>query len=175
MPLDVDPAPVRGVWFRHVPAGGEPLYRPELPGSARWQRGEVVEGFYLADSEETTWAEWYRWLAEFAIPPMRQLPRDLWRFEVDVERVADLSTPERLARVKLDPPIPDRRQWPAYQAVGERLFAEGWPGVLFASAARTESLSLCLFRSGDVLMGVRPLPPPAHIEEPPAPPRGLRA
>ena len=52
MALDVDPAPVRGVWFRHVSAGGEPPYRPELPGSARWQRGEVVEGFYLADSEE---------------------------------------------------------------------------------------------------------------------------
>ena len=43
-----------------------------------------------------------RWLAEIAIPPMRQLPRDLWRFEVDVEPVADLSTPERLARVKLE-------------------------------------------------------------------------
>jgi RES domain-containing protein len=175
VPLDVDPAPVRGVWFRHVPAGSEPLHRPELPGSARWQRGEVVEGFYLADSEETTWAEWYRWLAEFAIPPMRQLPRDLWRFEVDVQRVADLSTARRLARVKLDPPIPDRRQWPAYQTVGERLFAEGWTGVLFASAARSESLALCLFRSSEELRGVRPVPPPSRHDEPPAPPRGLLA
>jgi RES domain len=175
VPLDVDPTSVRGVWFRHVPAGGAPLHRPELPGSARWQRGEVVEGFYLADSEKTTWAEWYRWLAEFAIPPMRQLPRDLWRFEVDVQRVADLSTAARLARVKLDPPIPDRRQWPAYQTVGERLFAEGWTGVLFASAARSESLALCLFRLSEELRGVRPVPPPRRHDEPPAPPRGLRA
>jgi hypothetical protein len=96
VPLDVDPTPVRGVWFRHVRATGQPPYRPELPGSARWQRGEVVDSFHLADSEETTWAEWYRWLAELALPPMRQLPRDLWRFEVNVERVADLATPERL-------------------------------------------------------------------------------
>jgi len=151
VPLDIDPTPVRGVWFRHVPAHAEPLNRPERPSSARWQRGEVVEGFYLADSEETTWAEWYRWLAEFAIPPTRQLPRDLWKFQVDIERVADLSTPERLARVKLEAPVPDRRQWPAYQTAGETLFAEGWAGVLFASAARSASLALCLFRPNDAL------------------------
>jgi hypothetical protein len=175
VPLDVDPTPVRGVWFRHVPAGGAPLYRPEHPGSARWQRGEVVEGFYLADSEETTWAEWYRALAELALPPMRQMPRDLWRFEVDVERAADLSSAERLSRVGLPASVPDRRQWSAFQAAGEALFAEGWAGVLYASAARPESLALCLFRSSDELPGVRPVPPPERQDEPPAPPRGLRA
>jgi hypothetical protein len=94
--LGVDAASVSGVWFRHVPAGGEPLFRPERPADGRWQRGEVVEGFYLADSEETAWAEWYRALAELAIPPMRQLPRDLWRFEVEIQRVADLSPPRGL-------------------------------------------------------------------------------
>jgi hypothetical protein len=175
MPLDVDPAPVRGVWFRHVPAGGAPLRRPEQPGSARWQRGEVVEGFYLADSEATAWAEWYRALAELALPPMRQLPRDLWRFEVDAERVADLSSLERLERVSLPEQLPDRRQWPAFQAVGETLFAEGWRGVLYESAARPQSLAVCLFRTGVGFAGVRPLPPPTRHEEPPAPPRGLRS
>jgi RES domain-containing protein len=173
--LDVDPAPVRGVWFRHAPAGGEPLFRPERPADSRWQRGEVVEGFYLADSEETAWAEWYRALAEVALPPMRQMPRDLWRFAVDVERVADLSSSKQLARVKLELPVPDRRQWPAFQTVGETLFAEGWAGVLYASAARPESRALCLFRSSDLLAGVRPLPPPIRHDEPPAPPRGFRA
>jgi hypothetical protein len=97
---------------------------PSGPGSARWQRGDVVEGFYLADSEETTWAEWYRSLAELALPPMRQMSRDLWRFEVGVERVADLSSSEQLARVNVEPALPDRRQWPAYQTVGETLFAD---------------------------------------------------
>jgi hypothetical protein len=106
---------------------------------------------------------------------MRQLPRDLWKFEVEIDRVADLSTHERLARVKLEPPVPDRRQWPAYQAVGETLFAEGWAGVLFASAARSSSLALCLFRTSGQLSGVRPVPPPSRHDEPPAPPRGLRA
>lgn len=106
MAFDVDAAPVSGVWFRHVPAGADPLHRPERPSSARWQRGHVVEGFYLADSEATAWAEWYRLLAELALPPMRHLPRDLWRFDVDIERVADLSTPDRLARVGLEASFP---------------------------------------------------------------------
>jgi RES domain-containing protein len=175
VPLDVDPTPVRGVWFRHVPAGGEPLYRPERPADGRWQRGEVVEGFYLADSEETAWAEWYRALAELAIPPMRQLPRDLWRFELELDRVADLSSREQLEHAGLPPPVPDRRQWASFQAVGEALSSEDWAGILYPATARPDALALCLFRTSDRLAGVRPLPTPVRYAEPPAPPRGLRA
>jgi hypothetical protein len=167
-----EPAPDAGQrWSAARSSGCAPLVGPgapsgrgerrpvvEHPGSARWQRGEVVEGFYLADSEETTWAEWYRSLAELALPPTRQMPRDLWRFGVDVEPVADLSSTDGLARVSLREPLPDPRQWPAFQAVGERLFAEGWGGVLYASAARPDSLALCLFCSGDQLPGVRRYP-----------------
>ena len=166
MPLDVEPAPVRGVWFRHVPAGSAPLLRPERHADGRWQRGEVVEGFYLADSEETAWAEWYRALAEAALPPLRLLPRDVWRFEVDVDRVADLSSSKRLERVRLEPPVPDRRQWPTYQAVGETLFAEGWSSILYGAAARHGSFALCLFRAGEGLLGVDPIPPPTRHDEP---------
>jgi RES domain-containing protein len=173
--LDIDSTPARGVWFRHVPADGEPLFRPQFPADGRWQRGEVVEGFYLADSAETAWAEWYRALAEFAIPPMRQLPRDLWRFELDVERVADLSSRERLERVGLPRPVADRRQWASFQAVGEALFAEDWAGILYPAAARPDGQAVCLFRSSDRLVGIRPLATPVRYDEPPAPPRGLRA
>ncbi len=107
-----------GVFFRHVPAGGSPLFRPERPADGRWQRGEVVEGFYLAGDERTAWAEWYRALAELAVPPMHQMPRDLWRFGVELEGVADLSDVGKLAAVGLAQPIPSRRQWPRFQAVG---------------------------------------------------------
>ena len=36
----------------------------------------MVGGVYFADEEQTAWAEWYRTLAEFAIPPDRQMPRE---------------------------------------------------------------------------------------------------
>jgi hypothetical protein len=52
----VAPISVGGVFFRHVPGGGIPLFRPERPADGRWQRGEVVEGFYLAGNEQSAWA-----------------------------------------------------------------------------------------------------------------------
>jgi hypothetical protein len=116
------------VFFRHVPAGGDPLFRPERPADGRWQRGEVVEGFYLAADERTAWAEWYRALAELAVPPMRQMPRDLWRFEVELEGVADLSDAGKLEAASLPYPVPSRNQRPRFQAVGEALAASCWTG-----------------------------------------------
>lgn len=67
---NVQPTSARGVFFRHVPAGGEPLFQPEHPADGRWQRGGIVEGFYLAGDEQTARAEWRRALAELAMPPM---------------------------------------------------------------------------------------------------------
>ncbi len=107
-PRNVERTSVGGVFFRHVPAGGAPLFRPEHPADGRWQRGDVMEGFYLAGDEPTAWAEWYRALAELAIPPMRQIPRDPWHFDIQIEGVADLSSAERLAEVGLPPPMPLR-------------------------------------------------------------------
>lgn len=166
---------MRGVFFRHVPAGGDPLFRPENPGDGRWQRGEAVEGFYLADSEQTAWAEWYRALAELAVPPMRQMPRDLWRYAIDIGQIADLSDAKRLQKAGLPFPTPTRRQWQEFQVVGEALAMEGWIGILYPTAAQSEgNYALCLFRRTQPLPGVQPLGPPARHDEPPPPPSGLR-
>jgi hypothetical protein len=59
------------------------------------------------------------------IPPLAQMPRELWTWQVDVE-VADLSTDEKLAAVGLGPPVPGRHGWHAYQHVGEQISAGGW-------------------------------------------------
>ncbi len=174
MRLDVDRVAVSGVWLRHVPAGGDPLSLPAGPPSGRWQRGDVVAALYLAEDEPTAWAEWYRALAEQSTPPLRGLPRDLWRYAVDLDDVADLTRPEALRRVGLQPPRPTRRDWPAFQPVGEALWRADCPGVVFASSARPEARALCVFRTGAQRAGVTPLPPPRRQVEPPAPPTGLR-
>lgn len=148
--------------------------RPRPAADSRWQRGEVVDALYLAKEEATLWAEWYRHLAERGVPPLRALPRDVWRYRVPRLKVADLSTPGRLARVGLAPPAPGRRGWPAYQAVGEALHDEGWPGLLAPSAARPEGLVLCLFVDDPARLPAGPVPPPRAVVEPPAPPTGLR-
>src|SRR5262245_33922349 len=108
MDLDIAPVAVTGTWWRHLPAGGDPAYRPPRPAGGRWQRGEAVAALYLAGDRDTCWAEWYRRLAEDAVEPLDALPRDLWRFAVALEHVAALDTPARLARAGLPAPAPER-------------------------------------------------------------------
>ena len=173
MALDVDPLDVVGTWLRHTSHGRDPRVRPVPPGDNRWQRGSVVDALYLADGEETLWAEWYRSLAELGIPPLHQLPRDVWRYRLRGVEVADLSSRRRLIRVGLEPPTPGRKTWPAYQRVGQQLWREGWAGLIAPSAARPEGRVLCLFiRDGEV--PVKPWGRPRVVREPPAPPTGMR-
>ncbi len=73
MALDLTAVAVRGRWVKHTYPGSPPLPERDPPPDNRWQRGEVVDALYLADSEETAWAEWYRHLAERAIPPLAQM------------------------------------------------------------------------------------------------------
>jgi hypothetical protein len=88
--------------------------------------------------------------------------------------VADLTDDARLARVGLPPLQPTSRQWAAFQAVGERLHAEGWPALVSASAARPEGRTLCVFRVARELTGASPEPPPTRVAEPPVVPTGMR-
>jgi RES domain-containing protein len=156
-----------------VPHAADPLYRADPPSDGRWQRGEVVGALYFADSDETAWAEWYRALAELAIPPDRQMPRDLWRWEIDAVGVADLSTVEALAAVDVPVPRPTRQEWPVFQPVGEGLWREGHHGVVAPSAARPSGQILCLFRETDELPGARPVRPPTTYRHAPSPPTGM--
>jgi RES domain-containing protein len=171
--LDVTAVAVRGRWVKHTYPGSPPLPERDPPPDNRWQRGDIVDALYLADSEETAWAEWYRHLAERAIPPLAQMPRELWTWEVNVE-VADLSTDQGLAAVGLHRPTPHRGEWSAYQRVGEQAAAEGWAGLLAQSAAHSDGSVLCLFRRKDGIRGASVLSPSRPIAEPPPPPQGLR-
>jgi hypothetical protein len=173
--LRVTRMPVAGTWLRHIPAGGQALYRPPSPADGRWQRGTAVEGIYLAAEEATVWAEWYRWLAELEIEPLRGLPRELWSYCANLRSVADMTSAEALAALDLPAAEPMRAQWPAFQDVGEWLHAAGCEGVLYRSAARLGGLCLCVFRAARTdRVGLEPLPPPQRVTRPPAPPRGLR-
>lgn len=173
MPLDVDPRAVRGRWVRQTRDGLPAWPNRDPPPDGRWQRGEIVDALYLADSEGTAWAEWYRHLAELGIPPAEQLPRRLRQWSVDV-RVADLSTEARLQRVDLSLPEPGRRRWPPYQTVGEQLWADGWAGLIAPSAARPRGRILCLFREAQArVKGVTPVGRGRVVANLPAPPTGM--
>ena len=171
------PAPrihVEGTWFRITRPGSEPFVWTDEPADGRWQRGSVVRAIYLGDSEATVWAEWYRHTAELGVPPWRRLPRAVWRVEVDLEEVADLTAEGVLAAHGLLRMDPTRRQWTETQEVGLAYFRDGARAVLAPSAARRGGKVLAVFRRGRAHRGVVAVPPPQRFEKLPAIPRGLR-
>jgi RES domain-containing protein len=170
----VERVSVAGSWWRQAPHGSDPLWLASPPASGRWQSGDKVAAVYFADEEATAWAEWYRVLAEIALPPTHGMPRDLWRWTVAVGDIADLSTPAKLAGLELPAPRPGRRTWEAFQKAGEKLCREGYRGVLYPSAARPGHTALCLFREGILIPGADPIRPPVTHRDPPAPPTGMR-
>jgi hypothetical protein len=151
-----------------MPTPGHPA------GDGRWQRGEHLAGLYVAQDPDTVWAEWYRALAELGEPPDAWLPRDLWKFTLNLQRVADLTIPAALRSLGLPDLLPDRSQWPAFQDAGHRLAAEGFAGVLFRSSARPDGLCVCVFATDQDFPGVRATGSPKRITVAPVVPRGMR-
>ncbi len=118
---------------------------PPDPADNRWQRGAVVEALYFADSEPTAWAEWYRYLAEAALPPQQALPRDLWRWEISLSTVADLSNPARLARVglpNLQPKAPSMAGLPARRRAAPRPWVGRGPQCVRCAARGSDAVRL---------------------------------
>jgi RES domain-containing protein len=166
---------VGGTWWRLTPVRSDPLFWTAEPADGRWQRGDVVRALYLADSPATAWAEWYRHSAELGVPPQLRLPRDLWRFELDVDGIADLTDPDLLVRLGLPKLLPTRRQWPLTQSIGEAVFAAGYRGLLAPSAAHESGRVLASFRTQPgPIAGVKPRRPPTSYAELPPLPTGLR-
>ncbi len=113
-------------------------------GRSRWLGPGRRGVYHLADRDETAWAELYRALAESRREPTGAMPRDLHRVEVSLDHVADLSTERSRRELGLPRMRATQTQWPAFQAVGERLAADGAQAILYRSAARTRAFA-CAF------------------------------
>ena len=176
-PTDMLPAPrirVAGTWWRITRATLDPLFLASEPADGRWQRGSVVRAVYLGDDEATVWAEWYRHTSEAAVPPDQRLPVAIWRIDVDLDDVADLTAAGVLAAHGIGRLEPYRRAWAHTQPIGEAYWRDGADAVLAPSAARAGGRVLAVFRTGAVVPGLAPVPPPRrHRSLPPIPP-GLR-
>ena len=134
----------------------------------------MVRGLYLADCEDTAWAEWLRATAELGVPPDSRLPRAICPLDVDLDGIADLSTARRLARAGVGPLRPTQRQWPETQPVGERLWHDGAAGILSPSAAHRGHQVLAVFRTGPDVPGVTEAEPVTIHAAIPLIPTGLR-
>ncbi len=163
------------MWWRLGRPRADPLSWTPEPADGRWQRGEVVRALYLADSEVTCWAEWYRHSAELGVPPQTRMPRALWRLEVDLPDVADLTGDDTLAGHGIATLLPSRRQWAETQQIGEAYWRAGRRAVLAPSAARVGGRVLAVFRSAaGTIEGLSPIRPSRRYSELPPLPTGLR-
>lgn len=161
--------PIAGTWARQSRPG---VRGDELLGSdARWQRADTPAA-YFADGDATAWAELYRGLAERGLRPDRVFPRDLHHVRIELVRVADLSRESARSGFGLARMNQSQAQWAAFQDVGQQLAAEGAQGTLYASAARTRSLCLCVFEVGRRGLSIEG--EPVRVLTAPALPRGLR-
>lgn len=133
-----------------------------------------MRGLYLACCEETVWAEWLRATAEDGVPPAHRLPRDVWRLDVDIADIADLSARATLADLGLWPLRPTQADWPACQAVGEDRWQAGAAGILAPAAAHQGHQVLCVYRTTPAVPGVDEVPPPTTYRTIPLIPIGLR-
>ena len=83
MGAQLDRVPVEGTWVRHVPAGVDGL-APSRGGNGGRFNPPDLPAVYVADSEPTTWAEWYRYLAERGKSPADDLPREICRLTLRI-------------------------------------------------------------------------------------------
>ena len=103
------------------------------------------------------------------------MPRALWRLEVDLPVVADLTAEGTLMAHGIDTLSPSRRQWPETQVIGEAYWRAGHRAVLAPSAARVGGRVLAVFReAAGAVRGVSPIRPARRYTEMPAVPVGLR-
>ena len=171
------PAPrvrVAGTWWRITRATLDPLFLAPEPADGRWQRGSVIRAVYLGDDEATVWAEWYRHTSEAAVPPDQRLPVAIWRVDVDLEDVADLTTLGVLESHGIEGLAPNRKHWPPTQKIGEAYWRDGARAVLAPSAARAGGRVLAVFRTVEAVPGLAPVPPPRRYRSLPPLPPGLR-
>ena len=115
----------------------------------------MVRAVYLADCEDTAWAEWMRAIAEAGIDPATSFPRSVFTLDVDVTGIADLRTPAKLRRVAgVRTMQPTRRRWPVTQPVGDNLWRAGAHGIVAPSAAHGGHEVLTLFRTAVAVPGL---------------------
>ena len=165
---------VKGIWWRVTRSGSGPFVWTDEPADGRWQRVDKVRALYLADTEDTAWAEWYRHTSELGVPPARRMPRNTWRISVDVADIADLTDLGVLAGHGVTALHPTTAQWPITQPVGEAYFEDSWRGLLAPSAAHQGGRVLAIFRPDRAVPGLIELPPPNRYTELPPIPTGLR-
>jgi RES domain-containing protein len=131
----LDPVAYQGELFRHVAAGRHPLSGAGARSQGgRWNPPQSFATLYLADGEETVEAEFRRMARRQGLDPQAFLPRRVYRIEVDLQAVVDLTSPASLPAALADLDL-SSDELTGTQAVGEAAQYLGREAILARSAA----------------------------------------
>jgi RES domain-containing protein len=135
-----------GEAFRHQGPGYPPL---NAEGSrihgGRWNPKESFPVLYLALSETTAAAEFYRLADRQGLEAARLLPRRLYRYKVELSAVADLTDPDARQSIGLTPEhlVADDAQ--SCQEIGEAAHYAGFEAINAPSATGQGGILAVMF------------------------------
>jgi RES domain-containing protein len=131
----LDPVAYVGDVYRHVAVGRHPLSGAGARSlGGRWNPPQSFATLYLADQKATVEAEFQRMARRQGLSPSSFLPRRLYRIEVDLQAIIDLTEPRALPEglASLDFGSDNLT---TTQAIGEAAQYLGREGILAPSAA----------------------------------------
>jgi RES domain-containing protein len=131
----LEPVAYAGDLFRHVAAGRHPLSGAGARSQGgRWNPPQSFATLYLADRQATVEAEFRRMATRQGLHPSQFLPRRIYRLDVELQAVVDLTKPESLPQELADIDL-SSDDLTATQAVGEAAQYLGREAILAPSAA----------------------------------------
>jgi RES domain-containing protein len=99
----IDPILYRGELYRHIAVGRHPLSGAGARSQGgRWNPPQSFATLYLAESKATVEAEFRRMAQRQGLDPSQFLPRRIYRLEIELHSVVDLTSPADLPAALAD-------------------------------------------------------------------------
>jgi RES domain-containing protein len=141
----------KGIVWRHIPAGGQPLHVGYiLHAAGRWNRCGLYGCLYTSLSPEGAIAEYRKYLKQAGIAPRLVRPRDLVSLDVEISPVFDLTD----AASSLIPPsshllIGDSEDdLEECRALADYIRSQDYAGILAPSSALPGARNLIIYIDG---------------------------
>lgn len=132
--------------YRHASPDRDPLSGEGARKSGgRWNPSALFPTLYLADSVETSVAEFERMAAMQGLSPEDFLPRDLHEIECRNLDVLDIRDNRALESLGLTDADISSADWDRCQAVGEAAHFLGFHAVIAPSAASRRGYTIAVF------------------------------
>lgn len=137
----VEPVAYRGSGYRHQSPGYDPLDGEGARiNGGRFNPPDSFSVLYLCTSRDCAVAEFDRLGMRHVIGASGLLPRELYKYEVELSLVLDLTSATTLGAIGIQPSQLVGSEWAACQRLGEDAHTAGFQAVRSPSATGTDDI-----------------------------------